>query len=248
MFLKEFSAAVRDFSAGFKIIQKLNLWNYFFIPVLIAIVVGILIFTSAYFLSNPIGLWLADFWPFDWGGDTVKSISVFMGGFLVIMLGLIVYKHLVMALSAPFMGPLSEKIEMHITGKPLDISDTAAEKMRLLIRGIRVNMRNLILELLISFPLFLLSFIPVLNLLTGFALLYTQWYFAGYGNLDYALERHYNFTDTKTVVRKHKGLAVGNGFIFHLLLMIPLVGIVLALPLSTAGATVSVVRFTSKKA
>lgn len=247
MFFKEFSAAVRDFSMGFKIIQKLNLWKYFFIPVLIAIVVGILIFTLAYFLSGPIGIWLADFWPFDWGSGTVKSIAVFMGGFLVIMFGLIVFKHVVMALSAPFMGPLSEKIEMQITGKPLDISDTASEKMRLLVRGIRVNVRNLLLELLISLPLFLLSFIPVINLFTGFALLYTQWYFAGYGNLDYALERHYNFSDTKSVVREHKGLAVGNGFIFHLLLMIPLVGIVLALPLSTAAATVSVVRFTSKQ-
>lgn len=247
MFFKEFSSSIKAFSEGFKIIQKLNLWNYFFIPVLIAVLLGLLIFTGAYFLATPIGNWMAGFWPFEWGSETVKSIAVFMGGVAVLILGLIVFKHLVMAFSAPFMGPLSEKIEIHLTGKPLDISDTTSEKMRLLMRGLRVNLRNLFLELLISFPLIILSFIPVVNFITGFALLYVQWYFAGYGNLDYALERHCNYSETKTFVRKHSGLAVGNGLIFHLLLMIPLIGMVLALPLATAAATVSVVNQPTKK-
>ena len=35
-----------------------------------------------------------------------------------IVIGLILFKHIIMALSAPFMSPVSEKIEAHLTGKP----------------------------------------------------------------------------------------------------------------------------------
>ena len=135
------------------------------------------------------------------------------------------------------MPPLSEKIEVHLTGKDLDRTDTAAEYMSALVRGMRINVRNLVLEMILTLLLMILSLIPVVNLVTAVLIIYVQCYYAGFGNMDYTLERYLNYDQTKKFVRKHKGTAAGNGFVFHLILMIPIAGMMLALPLSTIAAT-----------
>ena len=60
--------------------------------------------------------------------------------------------------------------------------------------------------------------------------------------MDYTLERHKKYGDSIKFVNKHKGVAAGNGTIFILMLLIPFFGIMLALPISTAAATISTVE------
>ena len=60
--------------------------------------------------------------------------------------------------------------------------------------------------------------------------------------MDYTLERHYNYKDSITFVKQHKGIAIGNGIVFMLLLMIPVIGIILVLPLSVVSATKETVK------
>jgi len=242
MFFQDFTNSIKAYGQAIELAGKLKLWKYFFIPAIIGLLVGFLVMVAAWYLSEPIGQKIGSYWPFDFWKETMLSFSVFLGGVFVILIGAMIFKHAVMAFSAPFMTPVSEKIEMHITGKPLDQTDTSAEFIAALVRGIRINLRNLILELLITLPLIMLSIIPLINLLTGVALIYVQSYYAGFGNMDYTLERYRNYSETKTFVRNNKGTAVGNGFIFHLLLAIPVVGIMLALPLSTIAATTETIK------
>ncbi|MBK6952502.1 MAG: EI24 domain-containing protein [Crocinitomicaceae bacterium] len=242
MFLKDFSSSIKAYGQAFELAGKLKLWKYFFIPAIIGLFVGILIMIAAWYLSEPIGQKIGSYWPFDFWKEAMMSFSIFLGGVFVILIGAIIFKHAVMAFSAPFMTPVSEKIEMHITGKSLDQTDTSAEYIAALVRGIRINLRNLIIEMLITLPLIILSIIPLINIFTTFMLIYVQAYFAGFGNMDYTLERYCNYSETKIFVRNNKGIAVGNGLIFHLLLAIPVVGIMLALPLSTIAATTETLK------
>ena len=242
MFLKDFSSSIKAYGQAFELAGKLKLWKYFFIPAIIGLFVGILILIAAWYLSEPIGQKIGSYWPFDFWKEAMMSFSIFLGGVFVILIGAIIFKHAVMAFSAPFMTPVSEKIEMHITGKSLDQTDTSAEYIAALVRGIRINLRNLIIEMLITLPLIILSIIPLINIFTTFMLIYVQAYFAGFGNMDYTLERYCNYSETKIFVRNNKGIAVGNGLIFHLLLAIPVVGIMLALPLSTIAATTETLK------
>ena len=134
------------------------------------------------------------------------------------------------------MTPVSEKIEKHFYGdvKHLHRKTTNTEQ---LIRGIRINVRNLLKELLITIPILLLKFIPIVNIFSTFALFLVQAYYAGFGNIDYTLERHFDYKKSVDFVDKNKGFAIGNGIVFMLFLLIPIIGIILVLPLSVTAAS-----------
>ncbi len=246
--IKNIISGIKAYFGAFSLISKLKLWKYFAIPMLISFVTFIVIFTSAYGLSDNIGGFISKIWIWDWGKDTFSSISNFIGGLIVLVIGIILFKHIIMALSAPFMSPVSEKIEAHFTGNlPHSHRDTTF--MQQLWRGIRINGRNLFMELLLTIPILLLKFIPIVNIFSTILLFMVQAYYAGFGNMDYTLERHFQYKDSLQFVRKHRGLAIGNGIIFILCLLIPVLGVILVLPLSVTAAstrTVEAIQLTNK--
>jgi len=229
---------IRAYFSAFELLNKLKLWKYFAVPVLISVATAILIFVLAYFLSDKIGDQITDLWSFSWGKEAVSVISNFIGGVVIIVFGLVVYRHVVMAFSAPFMSPVSEKIEKHYLGEV-----HTDEKFSItLARAIKINARNLFKEILFIIPLFFLSLIPVLGIVFTVLIFLIQAYYAGFGNMDYTLERHYNYKDSIVFVKQHKGIAIGNGIVFMLLLMIPVIGVLLVLPLSVVSATKETVK------
>lgn len=236
--------SLKSYSGALALISKLNLWTYFAIPILISFAVAFTIGILAFSLSDNIGQFLSGFWGWDWGKDTFSVIGSFIGGLVIVILGLILFKHIIMALSAPFMGPVSEKIEAHYLGNHLPRSNSSF--IELLWRGIRVNGRNLIMELLITLPLLLLKLIPVINLFSTGLIFVIQAYYAGFGNMDYTLERHKSYNESLRFVKQNKGLAIGNGIGFLLLLLIPFVGVFLVLPLSVTSATITTVKHLQK--
>lgn len=234
--IKDIILGIKEYAGAFELISKLKLWRYFAIPILISVVTAVLIGVEAYVLSDNVGAYITKVWIWEFGKETFTSISNFIGGLIVLVIGLILYKHIIMALSAPFMTPVSEKIEKHFYGdlKHLHRKTTNTDQ---LIRGIRINLRNLTKELLITLPILLLKFIPIVNIFSTIALFLVQAYYAGFGNIDYTLERHFDYKKSVDFVDKNKGFAVGNGIVFMLFLLIPIVGIILVLPLSVTAAS-----------
>ncbi|GAB4154196.1 MAG: hypothetical protein Tsb0033_01840 [Winogradskyella sp.] len=225
------------YTGAYGLISKLKLWKYFVIPVIISIVVFTMIFVSAYGLSDNLGEWMAGIWVWETGKATFTTISTFIGGIVIFAIGLILYKHIIMALSSPFMSPVSEKIEAYFTGKPAK-NYVSTNFSKQLVRGIRIGLRNLSKELLYTLPILILKFIPVVNIFSTILLFLVQAYYAGFANMDYTLERHFKYKDSVAFIRQHRGLAIGNGIGFLLLLLIPIVGVLLVLPLSVTSASV----------
>ena len=104
--------------------------------------------------------------------------------------------------------------------------------------SIRISIRNLAKELLYTLPILLLEFIPVVNIFSTALLFLVQAYYAGVSNMDYTLERHFKYRESIAFIKKHRGLAIGNGIGFLLLLLIPVLGVILVLPLSITSASV----------
>jgi CysZ protein len=237
---KNILKGLEAYSGTFALISKLKLWKYFAIPIVISIVTALTIGVSAYGLSDNIGRFISSIWPWDFGKETFTSISTFIGAIVIIAIGLILYKHIIMALSAPFMSPVSEEIETHLTGieKHQHRNTTFGQQLW---RGIRINLRNLGKELLITIPILMLKFIPVINIFSTVLLFLVQAYYAGFGNMDYTLERHFKYGESVQFVRKYRGIAIGNGIVFILLLLVPIIGIILVLPLSVTAASLKTV-------
>ena len=235
--IKNIILGVKEYAGSLELISKLKLWKYFIIPILISVVTAVLIGIEAYVLSDNIGSYIAKLWIWDLGKETFTSISNFVGVVIILIIGLILYKHIIMALSAPFMSAVSEKIEHHFYGDAAHLHRKSTFTQQL-VRGIRINSRNLLKELLITFPILLLKFIPVINIFSTILLFLVQAYYAGFGNMDYTLERHLNYKKSVQFVGNNKGIAIGNGIVFMLCLLIPVIGIIIVLPFSvTASST-----------
>jgi CysZ protein len=232
---------IQAYSGALSLISKLKLWKYFAIPIIISVVTALVIGLSAYGLSDNIGRFFANMWPWDFAKDTFTSISTFIGGIVLLVIGLILYKHIIMALSAPFMSPVSEKIEAYLTGVETHSHRNTSFKEQLW-RGIRLSSRNLGKELLMTMPILLLKFIPVVNIFSTVLLFMVQAYYAGFGNMDYTLERHFKYKESVDFVSRHKGIAIGNGTVFMLFLLIPLIGVILVLPMSVTASSINTVN------
>lgn len=231
---------IKAYAGTFKLISKLGLWKFFGIPMLISFLVASAILVSAYTFSDNFAYYISKLWIWEWGKETFYLISEIFSGLLIILLGFILYKHIVLAFSAPFMSPVSEKIEAHLLGvERHQHRDTSFSEQ--LWRGIRINVRNLLMELLLTIPILLIGFIPIIGIFSTVVLFLVQAYYAGFGNMDYTLERHFKYDESIQFVKQHRGLAIGNGIVFMLFLLIPFIGIIFVLPLSVTAASTETV-------
>ncbi|WP_223550240.1 EI24 domain-containing protein [Aestuariivivens sp. NBU2969] len=239
--LKNIVIGIKAYFGVFGLISKLKLWKYFAVPMLISLITAVAIFGMAYGLSDNVVDYITSIFR-SWNSyEWVKTTFRILTGLIIIVIGLILFKHIIMALSAPFMSPVSEKIEAYLAGST-SLPHRNTTFLQQLWRGIRINSRNLFMELLLTIPILLLKFIPVVNIFSTVLLFLVQSYYAGFGNMDYTLERHFRYGESLKFVRQHRGLAIGNGIVFILLLIIPLIGVVLVLPLSVTAASLKTVE------
>ena len=238
---KDIFKGIKAYAGSLQLISKLGLWKYFGIPILISIVVAALVLISAYALADDFGYYFSKLWIWDWGKETFFFLSKILSGILILLVGISIYKHVVMALSAPFMAPVSEKIEAYILGED-NHKHRVTSFSEQLMRGVRINMRNLGMEILLTIPILIIGFNVILGPVSTILLILTQGYYAGFGNMDYTLERHFNYSDSIKFVKQHRGLAIGNGIVFILFLLIPVIGIILVLPLSVTASTTETIE------
>jgi CysZ protein len=240
--LREITHGIQDYFKAYRLLNEINLWRYFYIPIIISFVLGIAIIFASYGFSDTIGSYISSIWVFSWGKETVTTISNILGGLIVFAFGIIIFKHALMILVAPFMSPISEKVERHIYGFVKKSGTGFKAQTSAFARALQLSLRNFIMEMLWIIPLFIFSFIPVIGFIFVALIFITQAYYAGFGNMDYTLERYFPYNRSIQYVRTHRGIAIGNGAVFMLILLIPIFGILIVLPLSAVAATITTLR------
>ena len=237
-----------DFVSGFtsyvkavEHVSRFRMWGYVLLPGLISILIGVAIFATAYGLSDDIGQYIIGFWKWDFAKGVVSSIASIFGGLLLAALGLLIFKQLVMVVTAPFLSVLSEKVEMQLTGFEDNVGWSLSKILKDISRGLAIAVRNLLRELSLTILLLIIGLIPVFTPFTSALIFVLQSYYAGFGNLDFAMERHFGYRDSIRFVKAHRGLAIGNGMVF-LLLLFTFVGFLVAMPIGTVAATIETVK------
>ena len=231
---------LKAYLEAYQVISRLKLWRFFMIPMLISVLIFLNIVLVSISFSDEIGLYISSFWSWDFGKETINTVSMILGGIILISIGLILFKHLFMILSAPFMGPISKKIEDDFTG--VTSQTQVSSPLTLMFRSIKISSRNLFRELLLSIPILILGLIPFIGFFSLFLLFLMQAYFAGFGNMDYTLERHFSYQKSIQFVKANKGIAIGNGLVFMLFLLIPFVGVIFIIPFSVTSATIATIK------
>lgn len=245
---RDFRDGIASYLRAWSVVSDLGLWNKLMVPGGISLLLFGLLGYMAYHLAGPLGVWLANFWPFGWGESYVDWVAAFVGGAAVFFVGLTLYKNIVLVILSPFLSAISERVEAQALGVTRPYSGLqAASAWRAVSRGILMSISLITRELWYTFWLLLLSLIPVIGLAAAAALFLVQAYFAGFGNMDFTLERYYGTADSRDFVKRHSALAIGNGSAFLLLLMVPVVGIFLAPTLATVAATLETVKRISDK-
>ena len=242
--MKSAITAFKDFFNAIPLIGKLKLWPYMLIPGIISSILGLLIFYIGYHFSDDIGAMLLDLLPDSWTDlGFVKKIVNILSGVSIIILGLLIFKYIVIICTGPFMSPLSEKVDAYITSKEVGVSPwNIGYNLKLMVRGLLLALRNIIRELFFVLLLLVISLIPGIGWVISLAIFLVQAYYAGFGNLDFAMERYFSVKESIQFAKSNKGMCLGNGTGFLLLLMIPVLGFFFAPPLATIAGTISLLR------
>ena len=239
MFVIMIRDLIRSITAYFDAIPAISryrLWGYVIFSAILSMVIGYALYKVAGGLGNTVSDMLLSRWEWGSGNSVVEFISDLLSKGIFLFVFWFMYKYIMFVILAPIMSLISEKIESIHDGTesaPFSISGAISD----MLRGLRIAIRNIVRELLLTLLIVILGLFPALTLFSGIGLYLVQSYYAGFGNMDYYLERRMNVRETVDFVRRRKLAAVGSGLGYMLLLLIPVAGIILAPLLGAISAT-----------
>lgn len=238
--LKDISDGFNSYFKIFPLIGRFHLRRYFFLSGLISLVIGLFLFSSIYYFYDDLGGWMQSFWKWDFGRSFFDKASNWIAGVLISIIALLSYKYIIMIVLSPIQSIISSRVEAGLNGYETDEQMTMSSVFKDLYRGVGITFRNLTKEILFTLLLLIISFIPAVAFISAPAILLVQAYYAGFGNMDYYMERHMNVKDSASFVNRYKGLAIANGGVFLLFLLIPIVGLIIAPTFATIASSVEV--------
>jgi CysZ protein len=166
---------------------------------------------------------------------TVAALTLLI---IQLMLYFSLFKYVWLILGSPVFAYLSEKTDSILQQKEYPFS--FRQLLKDTIRGIQIAIRNALWQTVYLLSILLLSLIPVAGLVTPLIALMIECYYYGFSMLDYNCEqRKMNASQTIYFIGNHKGLAIGNGLVFYLIHLLPIVGWVLAPAYAVIAATMS---------
>lgn len=247
--LKEIIISIQSFFDAHHFIVKNRLWKWILIPGLIY---------TFLFLS---GFWL--FWVssnsalefvlfktgvkgwLDRSQDGLLNFLFIVGSIMLRLVLLLFYfslfKFLFLIVGSPVFAYLSEKTESIIEGK--DFPFNVKQLIKDIIRGIRIAFRNIVWQTVYIISILFLSFIPLVGWIAPLVALLVECYYFGFSMLDYSSERNKLTTQQSiTFIGNHRGLAIGNGLVFYLMHLVPLVGWLFAPSYAVIAATLSLLN------
>jgi CysZ protein len=244
--LKEIVTAIQSYARAHRFIREHRLWKWIIVPGIIytlLFIAGMIFFMiSSNQVITSFNHWLGiDRWLHQQRSPIISFLFV-MGEIMVRLIMLLFYfslfKYVFLIIGSPVFAYLSEKTESIMEGK--DFPFSFPQLMTDILRGIKLALRNTLWQSVYTISLLLLSFIPIVGWVIPVTTLLVECYYYGFSMLDYSCERHkLSPAESIAFIGKHKGLAIGNGMVFYLMHVVPIIGWVLAPAYAVVAATIS---------
>ncbi len=244
--LKEIIIAIQSYSRAHQFIRSHKLWKWIIIPgvlYMILFLAGIYIFwqssdAAVTYITHRIGI---DRWLHSQASGVLSFL--FLMGEIMVRLVLIffyfsLFKYLFLIIGSPLFAYLSEKTQAIMDGKNIEFS--FKQLISDMFRGIRLALRNTLWQTVFTISILILSLFPLVGWIAPVLMLSVECYYYGFSMLDYSCERNkMSAAASIEFIAKHKGLAAGNGMMFFLMHIVPVVGWVLAPAYAVMAATIS---------
>ena len=244
--LKEIIIAIQSYGQAHRFIVKHRLWKWILIPGLIYTIlflIGTYLFLITsnnaiefVLLKSGIKTWLdkmQDSW-LNWLfiiGQVILWLVLFLFYFSL-------FKYIFLIIGSPVFAYLSEKTESIIEEKEFPFS--LSQLMLDIARAVKIALRNMLWQTVYVVSILILSFIPLVGWIAPLVSLFTECYYLGFSMLDYSCERKKMSTQQSIeFISRHKGLAIGNGMVFYIMHLVPVIGWLFAPSYAVIAATLS---------
>lgn len=231
-FFKQVELGFRTYFIAIGFIFSKGLWWAFLFP----IILNISLFFGGYSLTelltgyiqdwvnSRLGLAGADLFLSEYLPGFVEGLIWFLMKVLFFFVFAFFGGYITLILLSPLFAYISERTEEIVSGKKYPFN--LAQFLRDIVRGVFIAVRNMLLETAWMILVLILAFIPVIGWLGAIPLFFISAYFYGFSFIDYTSERRkLNISRSVDFVRAHKGLAIANGTMFCLFLLIPFIGV-----------------------
>ncbi|MES2617270.1 MAG: EI24 domain-containing protein [Bacteroidota bacterium] len=254
--MKQLGQGIRHFFSATSFLSKHGLLYFYLFPLALSLLLYIALSTAIVAFSKYITtLLLGDYLPKEgiqndgtssflsfFSGDTITTIVSIIVGVIIFLISAKLSKYVVLILLSPVFALLSEIVDEKMTGKKYPFN--LYQLLKDILRGSLIALRNLSIELLLIGAFSLLGFaagpfsllvVPVLWLVSA--------YFYGFSMMDYTCERRkMSVGQSIEFIRRNRGIAVGNGAMYTLLDLIPIVGLTIAPINAVVGATTAIIE------
>lgn len=229
--LKELILSIRAYFYAHRFILQHKLWKWMIIPGILytfLFVEGMNYFsqTSSIFIEWIILKTGLKTWIDSLSSDLIGffiTMGSFWLWFTLLLFYFALFKYLFLIVFAPFFSYLHMRIAAIQQNEPFVFNKPIYNK--LVMRAVRLNITNLLWQTVYLIPIVLVCTLPIIGWFTPIFTILMECYYFGYGMLDYGLatEKRSKIAAAH-YVSLHKGLPIGNGLLFYMLHLIPIIG------------------------
>ncbi|MCG6891085.1 MAG: sulfate transporter CysZ [Gammaproteobacteria bacterium] len=223
---------IHALARGARLLNKPGVRIYVIIPLAINLLLFGALIWYGYSLFYPLVEWMMSFVP----GflDFLEWLIWLFFGTLAALTVFFTFTPVANIVAAPFNALMSEKIEIYLTGKA---PSTNVSFARMALDAIGSQLHKLVYIMLWALALFLISLIPVINLIAPVLWVIFGSWLLSLEYLDYPMGNHeLVFDEEKRRLRERRGIALGFGGAVMILTSIPVVNFI-TMPVAVAGAT-----------
>lgn len=232
----DFIQGSRYLLSGFKLINQPGVRRFAYIPILI----NTLLFAGAIWLGiNQFDYWMTQLtptWLPEWLSNALMWILWPLFAVLIVLIVFFTFSILANIVAAPFNGLLAEAVEKRLSNQAppeQTLWQLIADTPRMIFN----ELRKLAYLLKWMIPLFILSWIPGLNLIAPLLWLFFSSWTLALDYHDYPMGNHLmGFKQQRELLRTERSLALGFGMTTSGATMIPVINF-LIIPVAVAGAT-----------
>ncbi|MBN45234.1 MULTISPECIES: sulfate transporter CysZ [unclassified Methylophaga] len=232
----DFIQGSRYLLSGFKLINQPGVRRFAYIPIFI----NTLLFAGAiWFGITQFEDWMTQLtptWLPEWLSNALMWILWPLFAILIVLMVFFTFSILANIVAAPFNGLLAEAVEKRLSNQPPP-EQTLLQLIADTPRMIFNELRKLVYLLKWMIPLFILSWIPGINLIAPLLWLFFSSWTLALDYHDYPLGNHLmGFKQQRELLKTKRSLALGFGMTTLGATMIPVVNF-LIIPVAVAGAT-----------